>query len=290
MHVVGRGGAGIVGLGHGVLHQPHGGGLQVVQALLQRLGEGRELLVGAVLLAELADLLEEGLDGAAAIEAELAADEVERLDAVGALVDHGDAGIAHELAHAVLFDVAVAAEHLLRHHRVLEALVGEHALDDRRHQAEVVVGRLAVLLVARAVGDVGLDRRPQDQRAAGLVEGPHGHQLAADVGVDDDRVGLLVRRLGTGQRAALDALPGVGDGVLVGDLADRQALQADAEARLVHHHEHGLQAAILLADEEALRLVVVHDAGGVAVDAHLLLDGAAGDAVALARDCRRRRA
>ena len=113
MQVVGRGGAGIVGVGHAVLHQPHGRRLQIVEALLQRLGERRHLLVGAVLLAELVDLLEEGLHGAAAIAAELAADQVERLDAVGALVDHGDAGIAHELAHAVLFDVAVAAEDLL---------------------------------------------------------------------------------------------------------------------------------------------------------------------------------
>ena len=53
---------------------------------------------------------------------QLAADEVERLDAVGALVEHGDARIAHELLHAVLGDVAVAAEHLLRQHGVGEAL------------------------------------------------------------------------------------------------------------------------------------------------------------------------
>ena len=58
---------------------------------------------------------------AAAVLRQLAADEIERLDAVGALVDHGDARIAHELLHAVLGDVAVAAEHLLRHHRVGEA-------------------------------------------------------------------------------------------------------------------------------------------------------------------------
>ena len=54
---------------------------------------------------------------AAAVLRQLAADQVERLDAVGALVDHGDARIAHELLHAVLGDVAVAAEHLLRHAR-----------------------------------------------------------------------------------------------------------------------------------------------------------------------------
>ena len=79
---------------------------------------------------------------------QLAADQIERLDAVGALVDHGDAGVAHELLHAVLGDVAVAAEHLLRQHRIGEALVGQHAFDHRRHQAHMIVGALPLLGVA----------------------------------------------------------------------------------------------------------------------------------------------
>ena len=37
------------------------------------------------------------MHGAAAVARQLAADEIQRLDAVGAFVDHGDAGIAHEL-------------------------------------------------------------------------------------------------------------------------------------------------------------------------------------------------
>src|SRR5438874_1289635 len=82
---------------------------------------------------------------ASAVLRQLAADEVERLDAVGAFVDHGDAGVAHELLHAVLLNVAVAAEYLLRDHRVLEALVGENAFDHRRQQAHVIVGGLAGL-------------------------------------------------------------------------------------------------------------------------------------------------
>ena len=44
--------------------------------------------------------------------AQLAADQVERLDAVGAFVELGDAAVAHQLLHAVLADVAVAAEDL----------------------------------------------------------------------------------------------------------------------------------------------------------------------------------
>ena len=82
----------------------------------------------------------------------------------------------------------------------------------------MVVGRLAVLVVAGAVRDVALQRRPQHQRARRLVEGADRHQDAADVGMDDDRIGLLARLLRAGQRAALAAVARIERGVLVGDL------------------------------------------------------------------------
>src|SRR5690606_6184433 len=109
------------------------------------------------------------------------------------------------------------------------------------------------------------------------------HQVPADVRVNDDRISLLVRSLWTRKRTTLNTLLRVKDGVLVGDLADRQALHANAQTRLVHHHEHRLEAAILGANQDSLGIVVVHDAGGVAVNAHLFLDGAAGHTVLLAR-------
>ena len=84
------------------------------------------------------------------------------------------------------------------------------------------------------------------------------------------------------QRAALAPLLRVSRGVLIGDLGDREPLDGDAEPRAVHHDEHRGQAAMLLADQPALGLVVVEHGGGVAVDAHLVLDRAADDAVALA--------
>ena len=124
--------------------------------------------VAAVLLDEALHLGEERLQRAAAVARQLAADEVHRLHAVGALVDHGNARIAHELLHALLGDVAVAAIDLLRQHRIGEALVGQHAFDHRREQAHVVGGRLPRLLVGRAVLDVALQRGPDHQRAARL--------------------------------------------------------------------------------------------------------------------------
>ena len=84
------------------------------------------------------------------------------------------------------------------------------------------------------------------------------------------------------ERAALAALLGVGERVLIGDLALRQALQPDAQARRVHHDEHRRQALLGLADQPAGGAVIVHHAGRIAVDAHLLLDRPAGDRVARA--------
>ena len=98
----------------------------------------------------------------------------------------------------------------------------------------------------------------------------------------DDRIGRLVLEFRAAERAAGEPVLGVGGGVLIGDLGQRQPLHADAEARFVHHHEHRVQAAVRLPDQPAGRAVIVHHAGGIAVDPHLLFDRAAGDRVARA--------
>src|ERR1019366_9152443 len=53
-----------------------------------------------------------------------------------------------------------------------------------------------------------------------------------------------------------------------------------AKPRLVHHHEHALHAPVFLADQPVGGAVVVHHAGGIAVNAHLVFDRTAGHAVA----------
>ena len=66
----------------------------------------------AGLLDEGGDGMEEAAQQAAGPLPQLAADQIERLDAVGAFVDLGDARIADELLHAVVADIAVAAPDL----------------------------------------------------------------------------------------------------------------------------------------------------------------------------------
>src|SRR5205085_7126504 len=85
------------------------------------------------------------------------------------------------------------------------------------------------------------------------------------------------------ERTALPAIARIGCRVLIGDLTLREALKADAKAGRIHHDEHRGEALLGLADQPALRAVVVHDAGGVAMDAHLLLERAAADRVPLAQ-------
>ena len=78
----------------------------------------------------------------------------------------------------------------------------------------------------------------------------------------------------------LEPILGVSRGVLVGDLAHGKALVGDADARFVHHDEHRLETAVGLAQELPAGAVVVHHAGRVGVDPHLVLEGAAREPVA----------
>src|SRR5665647_2657811 len=94
LHVVGGGGAGVVRFHHRILHQPGGGLLQMAERGAQGADIGLHGLVGAVLLGEGGNLVEEGHHRAAAVARQFAPDQIEGLDAVGALIDHGDAGIA----------------------------------------------------------------------------------------------------------------------------------------------------------------------------------------------------
>jgi hypothetical protein len=73
-----------------------------------------ERAVLGVVLQKRADLVEEGHHRTPAVLGEFPADQIKRLDAISALVNHGDTGIADKLLHAPFGYIAVPAEHLLR--------------------------------------------------------------------------------------------------------------------------------------------------------------------------------
>ena len=279
VEVVHRAGAGLVGVLHSLLRQPAGGALQALVGL----GDGLDVRLhrGVARLGG-----EEGLHGveeaaqvAPGVRRQLAPDEVHRLDAVGALVDLGDARVAHELLHAVLGGIAIAAADLQREVAHLEAEVGLEGLHDRSEQGgEVVAGR-APLGIGGVLGLVDLHRGPQGESARPFGEGADGEQHAPHVGVDEDRVGRELGRLGAGEGAPLQALAREGHRSLVGGVGEREPLHADVQPGRVHHREHGPHPFVRLADEIRDRGVEVDGARGGAADPHLVLDRAAGDPV-----------
>ncbi|MCY1356429.1 hypothetical protein D9M69_428820 [compost metagenome] len=177
----------------------------------------------------------------------------------------------------------MAAEHLLAVDGGFQAEVGEEGLGHRGQQGDHFFRAFAHGGIFAELGGVQLHGDVAGEGAAAFVGRFHGQQHAAHVGVDDDRVGGLVLGDRAGGRAALDAIAGVFHGALVGALAGSQALDANAQALVVHHGEHGRQALVRGVDDPAGGAVEVHHAGGRALDAHLVFDRAAGHGVLLAQ-------
>ena len=133
-----------------------------------------------------------------------------------------------------------------------------------------------VLLVLGRLVQIGMQRGPQGQRARAFDEAPlivismrrtSGCTMIGSAGLSWD--------FAPGQRAALQAVLRIGHGVLIGGLGQRKPCTptpSRASFIMVNMAAHAL---VRLADQPAGRAVVVHHAGGVAVDAHLVFDRAA---------------
>src|SRR3546814_20154057 len=90
--------------------------------------------------------------------------------------------------------------------------------------------------------------------------------------------------VGRARERRLDALGGKALRLLRRALADLDALAADHQPRIVHHHEHRAHTAHFVAAdlaEAVLILAINHHRGRRAVDAELVLDRGAMDAVRL---------
>ena len=246
----------------------------------QRVDELGHLFVHALLGHQLANEFAKLLQGRAVVAQHLAAQQVQALDGVGALVDHVDAVVAHKLFHAPFFDEAVAAKDLHAGIGGDMAVVGNKGFDDGSKQGEQFVAVLAHFLIRMVVGFVQQHRAKNLQGPAPFCIGLGGQQHFAHVGVHDDRVGRFVFGFGAGEAAHLDAVFGVSQRVLVSHLGQAQTLIAHAQAGGVHHHKHALHALVGLAHHGAVCAVQHYLRSRVAVDAHLVLQAAAVNAIA----------
>ena len=112
------------------------------------------------------NLRQEQLQAGALGGSGLAAQQVQRLDAGSAFIQRGDAGVARQLLHAVLVDIAVATETLQRVVGVLDAPFGLAGLGDRGQEADQYIGLLAFGGIFCVMGHVDQGAGMQRQQTA----------------------------------------------------------------------------------------------------------------------------
>ena len=220
--VIHSGSAHFVGIAHG-FHAHFACELRELLAQIgQRLNELTHGFVGHFGLDELLNQFAEFFECGALVAQHFAAQQVERLDGVGAFVNHVDAGIAHILLHAPLLDVAVATKHLHAGRGGLPSVVGGEGFDNGREQGHDF-GSLRTHGLVRVVElFVEQQRTVASQGAAAFGVGLGRHEHAAYIGVNDDRIGRFSGRFDAGERAHLHAVFGVGQCVLVSHFGQAQ--------------------------------------------------------------------
>lgn len=164
--------------------------------------------MGGGALASLVHQAVELLQAGAVVLRQLAPEQVEGLDAVGAFVDGVESVVAVVLLHRVFAGVAVAAEDLDGQFVGLEAELGGPGLDDGGEQVEQFVGLLAGAVVGESLGVVEQARGIQAEVEGAFDVGLLGEQQAAYVGVLDDR-DLWAARVLAVRVAALGPVAGV---------------------------------------------------------------------------------
>ena len=169
--------------------------------------------------------MEEAPQQPAMVLAELAADQVERLDAVRTLVDLGDPGVADMLLDTGLADIAMAAKQLHGEVGGGEAMIGEERLDDGVSSA--ARSSAAWRCAGSGCRSARSSCKPT-QYASALapsVKALMVSRVPAHVGMDNDRIGRLDRRIGLRPVSGPAAAPWHRSAaVLVGGLSDGEAL------------------------------------------------------------------
>jgi hypothetical protein len=177
----------------------------------------------------------------------LAAQQVQALNAVSALVDGVEAVVAVVLLDVVLPRVAVSAVHLDGEAVGLQAPLGGPALGEWGQHVQQQSGAGALLLGGGGALLVHQPRAVQEQSERPFHVRLLRQQHPAYVRVLDDGHlrgrGILPARA---ERAALGAFACVAQRLEVSGVAERHRARSDADPRTVHHVEHVREAPVRL--------------------------------------------
>ena len=152
------------------------------------------------------------------------------------------------------------------------------SLNDRCHQIEKALGTCAIV-AGTAMSDIGklgceIRHHPTTFQKRLLCK-----QHASHVRMDEDWIGGLIWGFGARCRTHLQAFRRILKGCLITQFHQTNALGTHKDARLIHHRKHAPHAVVGLAYQIATTVFKVQHAGGVPMDAHLVLDRTTNDAV-----------
>lgn len=127
-----------------------------VETVLQPVSQRRQVRMrgGGAGLDRLDDVRKQLIEGGASVHVQLAADQVDRLDGVRALVDRRDPRIAQMLGRAGFLDITHAAMHLDTQRGDFDPDIGRPGLGDRREQFLAPLGGRLLVGVLGMFGHV----------------------------------------------------------------------------------------------------------------------------------------
>ena len=158
----------------------------------QRINELSHFFVHAFLGNQRANDLAKFFQCGAVIAQHLTAQQIQRLNGIGAFIGHVDAVVAHKLLHAPFFDVAMSAKHLHAGVGGRVTVVGDKRFDNWRQQGNDFTRILANFFIRMVKLFVEQQRAVNRQRTAAFCVGFGGQKHLADIRVHDDGVSRFV--------------------------------------------------------------------------------------------------
>ena len=248
----------------------HGGEVTQLRQAAQHLGIQRTARIQR--LAQRQQPLPHGLT---TIGQDFAHQQINGLNLVRALINHGYTRITHDLLNTPLADIAMATKDLQTGAGTFKRLLRPGRFEDGRNQAAPLLSLLSLGSAFGMARHIEIDAGLIGQNAPAIHPGTLQIQCATNSRVLDDQVGRIAsatRSRHRPWRAHLAALQRIGMGFLPCGIQQAYALQRHVQTRRIHHDKHGIQSRTRPANQPAGRRIKAHHAGRAAVQTHFFLD------------------
>lgn len=194
MNVIIGGRKRIIGIGNWIMNKKNGWGMKVVEEIIKIFGEEGEILILEIGLEEIEKLIEEGSDGEEKVKRKIKEEEVERMNEVRKLIDNGNERIEKIMDNEMLLDIEMEEEKMMRNEGMLKKIVCKKEIKKRSKKEEKIIGRMKLGIVKREMRNIGMKRNKKDKRKKGIVEREDINEVEEDIGMEDDRIGFILRR------------------------------------------------------------------------------------------------